>query len=138
MISLKKKGKRQINRLLAVQFIYMYDINPESNFEKFIYYQNLQIKKFKFASNIIEKLIKNLKKIDKIIIKHLLNWKFYRLLNVDKAILRVAIYEILYRKDIPNIVSINEAINLSKLLSEKNSKGFINGILDSINKSIIT
>ena len=60
------------------------------------------------------------------------NWDFERIARIDLAILRVAIYEMLFRKDIPPIVSINEAIDLSKQFSNADAKRFINGILDRL------
>ena len=67
---------------------------------------------------------------------HANNWKFERIAKVDLSILRLAIYELLYRNDIPPIVSINEAIDLSKVFSNPDSKRFINGILDKMKDRI--
>lgn len=58
------------------------------------------------------------------------NWEFDRVAKIDLAILRLAMFEMLYRKDIPPVVSINEAIDLSKQYSSADAKRFINGILD--------
>jgi len=60
------------------------------------------------------------------------NWEFDRIAKIDLAILRVAIFEMLYRRDIPPVVSINEAIDLSKEFSNADAKRFINGILDRL------
>jgi N utilization substance protein B len=60
------------------------------------------------------------------------NWDFERIAKIDLAILRLAIFEMLFRKDIPPVVSINEAIDLSKLFSNADAKRFINGILDRL------
>jgi N utilization substance protein B len=60
------------------------------------------------------------------------NWEFERIAKIDLAILRVAIFEMLHRKDIPPVVSINEAIDISKEFSNADSKRFINGILDRL------
>ncbi len=74
-------------------------------------------------------------KIDALITKHLKNWELKRLAIADKAILRLALYEMLYLDDVPAAVSINEAVDLAKKYSEEKSAGFINGVLDSIHKS---
>lgn len=58
------------------------------------------------------------------------NWEFERIAKIDLAILRLAMFEMLHRKDIPPVVSINEAIDLSKLYSSADAKRFINGVLD--------
>ena len=60
------------------------------------------------------------------------NWEFDRIAKIDLAILRLAMFEMIYRKDIPPVVSINEAIDLSKDFSNLDSKRFINGILDRL------
>ena len=64
------------------------------------------------------------------------NWEFDRIARIDLAILRLAIYEMIYRRDIPPVVSINEAIDLSKQFSNADAKRFINGILDRMKDRI--
>ena len=70
--------------------------------------------------------------LDEHIKKHLKGWTMDRICKTDLAILRLAIYEILYRDDIPFKVSINEAIELAKQFSEENSPSFVNGVLAEI------
>lgn len=60
------------------------------------------------------------------------NWQISRMAAVDRNILRLAAYEILFRDDIPPLVAINEAIEMAKKFSTRNSGPFVNGILDSI------
>ncbi|BBE31858.1 N utilization substance protein B [Tepiditoga spiralis] len=74
----------------------------------------------------------NLSSIDKIIEDNLKNWSFDRIGNVEKSVLRLAIYEILEKKETPIKVIIDEAIELSKKYSEETSGKFVNGILDRI------
>ncbi|MBC2396572.1 transcription antitermination factor NusB [Clostridium tetanomorphum] len=76
----------------------------------------------------------NEKKIDETIEKYLSNWKLNRLAKVDLAILRLATYEILFEENIPNKVSINEAVELAKKYGEDKSPAFINAVLDKIVK----
>ena len=71
--------------------------------------------------------------IDEIANKYLNNWTIDRLGNTDQAILRIGIYELLYT-DIPEIVAINEAIELAKLYSDDDVKGMINGVMDKVYK----
>lgn len=74
--------------------------------------------------------------LDEQISKSLKSWKMERISKTDLAILRLAIYEIIYRMDIPPKVSVNEAVELAKAFSDANSPSFINGVLASlINKS---
>lgn len=69
--------------------------------------------------------------IDKFISDYSRDWSIERLAKVDIAIIRLSIYEILYRKDIPPSVSINEAVELAKVYGTDNSPAFINGLLGS-------
>ena len=91
---------------------------------------------YAFAEALALGAIDNVEAIDQHIIEHANNWTFDRIAKVDLAILRLAIYELLYRTDIPPIVSINEAIDLSKVFSNPDSKRFINGILDKMKGKI--
>ena len=89
-----------------------------------------------FINNCVEGIIKNQKEINKLANKYMNNWTIDRLtidrLNkVDKAILSLAIYELMYT-DTPSVVAINEAIELSKKYSEEAVTKMINGILDKI------
>lgn len=70
--------------------------------------------------------------LDSIIEKHLKGWKINRLAKADLIILRLAIFEMLYLKDVPNKVSLNEALELAKTYSDEESKRFINGVLSSV------
>jgi transcription antitermination protein NusB len=74
--------------------------------------------------------------IDSIIIKFSINWKLNRISCVDRNILRIAVFEMLFCSDIPNKVAINEAIEIAKKYGTSESGAFINGVLDSINKSV--
>ncbi|MDX2110096.1 MAG: transcription antitermination factor NusB [Verrucomicrobiota bacterium] len=85
---------------------------------------------WQFAEELVLGVIEHLEEIDEIIRSHTRNWDFKRIARIDLSILRLAIYEMLHRKDVPPIVSINEAIDLSKLYSNADAKRFINGILD--------
>lgn len=70
--------------------------------------------------------------LDSIIEKHLKGWKINRLAKADLIILRLAIFEMLYLKDVPNKVSLNEALELAKTYSDEESKRFINGVLSAV------
>ena len=77
-------------------------------------------------------MIKNQTEIDAQIRILAQNWEFDRIAKIDLAILRIAMFEMLHRNDIPPVVSINEAIDISKQFSNADSKRFINGILDRL------
>ena len=91
---------------------------------------------YAFAEELSIGTIEHIEEIDKHIKEHANNWSFDRIAKVDLAILRLAIYELLFRTDIPPIVSINEAIDLSKVFSTPDSKRFVNGILDKMKGKI--
>ena len=80
--------------------------------------------------------IENISEIDKKIAENLDNWVIERLNSVDKAILRLSVYSLLYQKDTPAPIVIDEAINLAKDFGTDDSYKFVNAVLDSIkNKS---
>ena len=78
----------------------------------------------------------NVEAIDKTIAENLKSWTPDRLNKTDLAILRLAVYEMIYNDEIPASIAINEAVELAKLYSEDESPGFINAILGGIAKSL--
>ena len=89
-----------------------------------------------FVKDTVYGVITKKEEIDDLANKHLNKWTIDRLGNTDQAIIRMAIYELLYTKT-PGIVVINEAIELAKLYSDDDVKNMINGILDKIYKERI-
>jgi N utilization substance protein B len=89
---------------------------------------------FNFASDLVLGIEKNKNFIDEKIKEYTRNWSFDRLNSTDKNILRIAIFEMFFRPDIPEVVSINEAVELAKLYGTDDSPAFVNGILDRIYK----
>jgi len=87
-----------------------------------------------FAEDLIKGVIKHLDDINLLIQKTVDKWKLLRMAAIDRNIIRVAVYEILFRDDIPDAVSINEALEIAKRFSTAESAAFINGILDKIAK----
>lgn len=138
--------KRRKAREYVLQFLYACEMNE--NIKKLSNNYNLfqeEIEKFwegnnepneikSFANQLIEGTIEHIDTIDKIIQKYATRWNLERMITIDKNILRFAIYEILYRPDIPYQVTINEAIEIAKKYSTKESAAFINGILDRVAK----
>lgn len=89
-----------------------------------------------FTEDIVYGTIRHLSDIDAAIRKAAENWVLERMAAADRNILRFAIYELLYRRDFPSTVTINEAIEIAKKYSTNESASFINGILDKIAKGI--
>ncbi len=129
-------SSRRDNRIAAFQFLYMWDINTpddlDSELNIFFESQPEPSDYYIFADELIRGTIEHCREIDGEIKSHAQNWSFQRIAKVDLAILRLAIYELLKRNDIPPIVSINEAIDLSKIFSIPDARRFINGILDKL------
>jgi N utilization substance protein B len=88
----------------------------------------------KFADALVQGTVDNLEQIDRVIKEAAEHWEMERMAAVDRNILRFAVYEILYRNDIPSAVTINEALEIAKKYSSLQSVPFINGLLDKIAK----
>lgn len=85
-----------------------------------------------FATQLVRGTADNIEKIDDLIAEYSEHWKIGRMPAIDRNILRSAVYELLYRADIPPKVAINEAVELAKRFSTPDSGKFINGILDKL------
>ena len=88
-----------------------------------------------FTESIVRGTTENIASLDDIIRHAAANWQLERMAVIDKNILRIAAYELIYMPDIPLSVTINEAIEISKKYSTEESASFINGILDRISKT---
>lgn len=134
VVPAKPRSKRHNNRIAAMQFLYMCEANgPEDLSQSMrLFFSDLEHERdyYSFAEELAQGAWEKREKVDETIARYAQNWSFARIAKVDLAILRLALYELLFRRDIPPIVSINEAIDLSKNFSGPDSKRFINGILD--------
>ncbi len=86
---------------------------------------------FSFAKRLSMGVVDNLDQIDRIIITKSKNWEFSRISPIDKALLRLGIYELLFT-EVPRAVVINEALEIAKVFSSESSGKFINGILNQV------
>ena len=89
-----------------------------------------------FSRLLIAGTIENIKAVDEMIVKHLLNWDFTRLNRVDLAILRMSVYTLMYQSDIAPSIVIDEAVGISKEFGTDDSFRFVNGVLDSIRRTL--
>lgn len=94
-----------------------------------------KLKERDFALNTLKGVLKNQKKIEKIIKKHAPKWPIEKIAKVDRAILEIGTFELIFSKDIPPVVAINEAIETAKHFGDESSPKFINGVLSSIMKN---
>src|SRR5262249_52181536 len=85
-----------------------------------------------FVDRLVQGVTKNLAEIDSLIRKHAEHWRLERMGLVDRNILRMAVFELLYLEDVPAKVTLNEAIEIAKRYGDESSGSFINGILDRI------
>ena len=90
----------------------------------------------KFADDLVRGTIENIQEIDRVIQEAAEHWDVKRMAAVDRNILRFAVYEILYRNDIPSAVTMNEALEIAKKYSSLESVPFINGLLDKIARDV--
>ncbi|MGI6198665.1 MAG: transcription antitermination factor NusB [Candidatus Cloacimonadaceae bacterium] len=90
---------------------------------------------YAFAEELVKNAIINLEEIELKIDNHVVNWSYDCLARLDRSILHIAVYELLYT-DTPPAVIINEAIEISKKFCSESTGKFVNGILDAINKEI--
>jgi N utilization substance protein B len=129
-------AQRHASRVAAMQYLYAWSLNTPANLSEDLrgFFDSLEKPReyHAFGEELIHGVIENIAGIDARIKGLAHNWEFDRIARVDLAILRVAIFEMTHRKDIPPIVSIDEAIGLSKQFSNADSKRFINGILDRL------
>ncbi len=130
-------GYRRRSRELAMQALFYMDMiekEPEEMIDLFC--KNFKPSKqvLPFLLSLITGVLQSKDVIDGIIEQFSSNWKVSRMAGVDRNILRIAVFELLYMEDIPAKVSINEAIDIGKKYGTEESGAFINGILDSIRK----
>ena len=85
-----------------------------------------------YTSTWVEGVAENLDRLDGVIADHLKDWTLTRLPAVDRAILRVAVWELFHATDVPPVVAVDEAVELAKQLSTDDSPGFVNGVLGQI------
>ncbi len=129
-------AQRHDGRVAALQYLYAWSINPPANIvdDLRVFFEGMEQPRdhYAFGEELIDGVVKNQAGIDAQIKELAQNWEFERIAKIDLAILRIAMFEMLHRKDIPPVVSINEAIDISKQFSNADSKRFINGILDRL------
>ncbi|MFA5518936.1 MAG: transcription antitermination factor NusB [Spirochaetota bacterium] len=130
-------GQRRKSREYALQGLYMYDVakTPIDDIIALEWVDTpIENNVRDFALSLIKGTISNIEKIDEVIKKYSKNWVPERLTVIDRSILRLAIFEMLYMDNIPAVVTIDESIELGKTFGGENSGQFINGILDSVKK----
>lgn len=129
---------RRAAREVAMRLLYEKDMSSAYSVEalnSMIESFHIAEKDVKYIHDIIYGVDKNIVQIDEYIKEYVKGWRFDRISKIDLAILRLAIYELVWVDDIPYKVSINEAVELAKLYGSENSSSFVNGILGSFVRS---
>jgi len=128
---------RSKSREFALQMLFQWDMSPQEPAKleaKFWRSAKAADSTRTFANRLFEGAAKAAKELDVLIAQHVENWRLERLAAVDRAVLRLAIFE-LRGSETPRKVVLNEAVDLAKKYSSEEAGAFVNGILDSISKS---
>jgi len=130
---------RRDAREWTVQLLFQLDLNPDdldTVFERFWTERKTDAKAREFTEGLVRGVRDNLGKIDGMLGKYAEHWDIHRMGVIDRNVIRMAIYEMLFCNDIPPVVSINEAVDIAKYFSRTESGKFVNGILDRISKDL--
>ena len=127
-------GSRHLSRERALQILFQYDIHgtPGVWLEEFWKEYKTDEDAKSFAEQLVEGVLEHKKELDVLIGKYATNWKVSRMQIVDRNILRLGAYELLWLDDVPAKVSVNEAIELAKDFGDDEAAKFVNGILDKV------
>jgi N utilization substance protein B len=128
-------GKRRKARIFSIQILYQLGMNKSDTdsalktfWEDTKHCEEIQ----EFTTQLVKGTTLYAEKIDEIIVNTAKNWPLHRISPIDRAILRQAIFELMYCPEIPSKVTLNEAIELGKKFGSEKSGFFINGILDNV------
>jgi len=132
--------KRRRSRESALQVLYQWDLTQQdaqrglAHFEEHFLFLK---EKDAFLERIVQGVLEHCHEIDRLIEQYSENWRLNRISPIDRTILRIAIFELLYCEEIPPKVALNEAVDLGKRFGSENSGSFINGILDRILNEVV-
>ena len=133
-------GKRRRSREFALQVLYQLEITKQDALRTLAQFQehfSEGVERDDFVERLVLGVTEHRKEIDRLIERYSENWRLDRMNTIDRNILRMAAFELLYCEDIPPKVTLNEAIDLGKRYGTDESGSFINGILDRIQNEVI-
>ena len=138
------KPKRRRQRQCLVELLYMVEMQRDVPIEQLLEFYGQEQKEIggaaedvwnsDFVKQTLQGIVTHLSVLDEELKTYVKNWSFDRIAKMDLAILRLALYELMFSQGTPAPVVINEAIELSKTYSSNDSKRFVNGILDQVAK----
>jgi N utilization substance protein B len=136
-------GTRRLAREAALQFLFQDDFalaeelqgrDFENYFEQFCVLYQVNRKARKYMRVLLQGITDHHKEIDEIIRKSAKNWRLERLAAAERNVLRIGVYEMVFRDDVPAQVAINEAVEIAKRYASHEAPAFVNGILDGVSK----
>lgn len=140
-------GTRRISREAALQFLYQEDftIGPDQQFgydlaerfELFCALYQVNKKARSYAVTLLQGITDHLDRVDQLIAAAASNWRLSRIAATDRNLLRIAVFEMLERADVPPQVAINEAVEIAKRFAGEDSPKFINGVLDAVRTTLV-
>lgn len=132
-------GNRHLSRTISMQSLYEWDFHDKK--KSLIEITNHNIKQLapgiedtKFIYDLVAGVEKNIENIDSVIAKTATDWPIEQISPVDRNVLRIGVYELMYSNEVPPKVAINEAVELGKTFGGNSSGKFINGVLGTLYK----
>lgn len=132
MSARSKARKRAVDAVFAADLRKISPLNLLNEVAELAADRQNQDEIFGYARQIVQGVIDQHEQIDDLLETYSQGWALDRMPNLDRAILRVAVWEILHNPDVPNAVAVNEAVELAKELSTDDSGAFVNGLLSKI------
>lgn len=134
-------ANRHLLRTVAMQALFEWDFNNKQEDLKTVVEKLLAefaggVEDPEFAVSLVEGVKDNIEAIDKIIVETAPEWPIDQITIVDRNVLRVGIYELMFLKDVPPKVAINEAVEMGKVFAGSNSGKFVNGVLGTLYKNM--
>lgn len=132
-------ANRHVLRTILMQSLYEEEFHPKSSLadiaERYLKREQVSDEEHAYIEHAAAGLAKHRKDIDKLIVKHAPEWPLDQIASIDRAVLRLGIYEVLYSDEVPPKVAINEAVELAKAFGGENSGSFVNGVLGTVYRS---
>jgi transcription antitermination protein NusB len=132
--------KRRRSRKSALQVLYQWDMTQQDARKGLVHFKehfSLKEESDPFLDLIVQGVLTHCEEIDRLIEQYSEHWRLGRMAPIDRTILRIAIFELLYCEEIPPKVTLNEAVDLGKQFGSDESGSFINGILDRILNEVV-
>jgi N utilization substance protein B len=132
-------ASRRKSREYAMQMLYQWELGgntPEQVDAAFFLERNANSEVEAFARELFHGAVRDIDRLDELIRKHSVNWRLERMAAVDRSILRLAVYELLHDPETPPHAVINEALEIARRYSGEGSVEFVNGILDTVLKTL--